>query len=267
MELPFQMLNGISFNKNHIATLHKSHFRMNQPESQGNMNSEKLKEQDQPMKRITTFPKLITFLVKYQWLNKGGNPKWEAMAHKLRLELQNNPENIMYNIDVVNHQVKCHMPLADNKRAVLILKIPRAIKFICSAEHPVRFAPSVLDVERLRNCRGAMNEYYSNDDILNEFEIEETNQVVKKWLKKKWCGPSNQEAVILLDNSSNTEASARATRIVVKKLRRPQISLSPERSLTPPTPPTIRRQASKADNYDLFGDDSITDDSVESFLL
>ena len=135
MELPFQMLNGISFNKNHIATLHKSHFRMNQPESQGNMNSEKLKEQDQPMKRITTFPKLITFLVKYQWLNKGGNPKWEAMAHKLRLELQNNPENIMYNIDVVNHQVKCHMPL--NCAA-----IPQGVVGICARGRASEDCPS-----------------------------------------------------------------------------------------------------------------------------
>ena len=221
---------------------------MIKPEFQGDMkehNEMKLKEEDQPLKRITTFPKLITFLIKYQWINKGGNPKWEEMAQKLRLELQNNPENIMYNIDVTNHQVKCHMPLADKKWAVLILKIPRTVKFLCSAEQPIRLAPSVLDVERLSNCSESVANYYSSDDVLTELEIEETTKMVRKWIEKKWYDPSNQNAVILFDNSSDSEDSARATKIVVKKLRRSKISLSPERSLTPPTPPTIHRQTPK----------------------
>ena len=147
---------------------------MIKPEFQGDMkehNEMKLKEEDQPLKRITTFPKLITFLIKYQWINKGGNPKWEEMAQKLRTELQQNPDTIMYNIDVVKHQVKCHMPLANNKRAVLILKIPKTVKFLCSAEQTVRLAPTELDVERLSNCSGSMKNYCSSDEVLTEFEM------------------------------------------------------------------------------------------------
>ena len=243
---------------------------MIQPEFQGDINQwteVKLKEEEQPMKSITTFPKLITFLVKYKWLNKGGNPRWEKMAQKLRTELQQNPDTIMYNIDVVKHHVKCQLPLANNKKAVLILKIPRTVKFICSAEQPLRFAPTELDVERLSNCSGSMKNYCSSDDVLTEFEIEETTKMVRKWIRRKWYVPSNPKAVIFLDNSSDSEDSARATNFVVRKLRQQKISLSPERSLTPPTPPTIRRQAPKVDKYELFCDDSATDDSVDAISL
>ncbi|MAF41366.1 MAG: hypothetical protein CL859_05855 [Cyanobium sp. ARS6] len=240
------------------------------PEFQGNIEEwteVKLKEEDQPLKRITTFPKLINFLVKYQWINKGGNPKWEEMAQKLRLELQQRPETLLYSIDVIKHHVKIHMPIENKKRAVLTLKIPRSVKFLCLAEQPLRLAPTMDDVERLSDCSGSMKNYCSSDDILTEFEIEETVEMVRKWIKKKWYVPSNQNAVILLDTSSDSEDSAGATKLLVQKLRKHRTNKSPERSLTPPTPPTIRRQVPNVGKYALFCDDSATDDSVDSILL
>ena len=241
------------------------------PEFQGDIQDwteVKLKEEEQPMKRITTFPKLRNYLMKYQWLNKGGNPKWDQTAQKLRDELQNSPENIEYNIDVTKHNVKLHMPLEDKKRAVIILKIPKSVKFLCSAEQSkLRLAPTKDDVERLSNCSGSMKNYCSSDEILTEFEIEETVRMVQKWIKKKWYVPSNQNAVVLLDSSSDSEASARATKILIQKLRPHKMRRRPEQSITPSSSGEMRRPVQKMDKYDLFCDDSTTNSESENSII
>ena len=243
------------------------------PEFQGDITQwteVKLKETEQPMKSITTFPKLKDFLVKYQWLNKGGNPKWDELAQKLRVELQQSPEKVMYNINVATHQVKLQMPLEDKKRAIFHLKIPSTVKFICSAEHPnLRLAPTDDEVEERSDCSGSLKNYCSSDDVLTEFEIEETVKMVQKWIKKKWYVPSNPNAVIFLESSSDSEASARATKLVVQRLRQPKRSRKQKKPTTPDqTPSKERRQAPKMANYDLFCDDSASEsDSATSILF
>ena len=251
------------------------------PEFQGNINDwiEVIpREFDQPWKKITDFPKLKEYLLKDQWLNKGGNPEWEEISQKLRKEIQENPEKVMYNINIPKHQVKLQMPLEAKKRVVIILQIPKMVKFICSAEQPkVRLAPTEYDVERLSNCSGSMKNYCSSDDILTEFEIEETTKMVRKWIKKRWYVPSNPNAVIILNSSSDSDEPSKTTNMVIQRLKAQQISRKPRHkssqtlpstpSLSPPSPQRFRRPAIKVDKYDLFCDDSSSKEDSEDSIL
>ena len=222
---------------------------------------ENTKVEPQQMKNIATFPKLIKFLVKYQWLNKGGNSKWAETARKLRMELQRNPETITYDIDVVTHQIKLHMPLEKNKRALIVLKIPRAVKFLCSAEQPpVRLAPTRTDVEKLSNCSGARQNACSSDEALTEFELEETVRLVQKWIKKKWYVPYNQNAIIVMDTSSDSEDSARATKIVVQRLQK-------HKNRKSTTSQKTRRPVIKGEQSDSLCNETPSDESEDSILL
>ena len=250
---------------------------MTNSESQGNTSAciaVKPREFDQPWKGITTFPKLREFLLHYQWSNKGGNPEWEETSQKVRLEIQQAPEKVLYNINIPNHQVKLQMPLEHKKRVVIVLRIPKTVKFVCSAEQPtVRLAPTENDVERLSNCSGSMKNYCSSDDVLTEFEIEETTKMVRKWIRKKWYVPSNPKAVIILDSSSESDEAAKITRMAIQRLKAQKIGRMPRQQSTRSSSPDFptqqfRRPARKADKYDLFCDDSSAkDDSDDSLIL
>ena len=116
---------------------------------------------------------------------------------------------------------------------------------------------------------GSLKNYVSSDEVLTEFEIEETTKMVKKWIKHNWFIPSTPRAIILLDSSSESDSTSRKEREILRRLRKHK-SQKPERKLikSPSTSIQMRRPAPKVKNFDLFCDASESDkDDDESPTL
>ena len=230
-------------------------------------------------RKITTSPTLIAYLQKAEWNMKDGHPKQISNCERFRKMLCQQPNNISFKFNEGNQQLKLMTPsIKPNIWETIILRFQTPLKRMFSAETP-RLPPFTMSSTNTReksDCSGSMKNYVSSDDILTEFEIEETTGMVRKWIKNKWFVPSNARAIILLDSSSDSDTSEK-DRLLVRRLKylKPKRSkkktppMSPLAVPLPPTPsppPMNRPVPRKVEKYDLFCDDSASDHNSENSL-
>ena len=229
-------------------------------------------------KKLTTSPTLIAYLEKADWNTEDGHPKQLSTCERFRRMLSQHPQNISFKFNEKTHQLKLMTPsVKPNIWEIIVLRFPTPFRRMFSAETP-RLPPFTMETTEPQksDCSGSMKNYVSSDDVLTEFEIEETTDMVKKWIKNKWFVPTNAHAIILLDSSSDSDTSEK-DRLLVRRLK----YLKPKRSekktppmsplafplpATPSPPPMNRPVPRKVDKYDLFCDDSATDHDSENSL-
>ena len=161
-------------------------------------------------KNITTSPTLVTYLRQTQWNIMDGHPKQIPTCQKFQKLLLNNPYSVFFKFNETTRQLKLMTPsIKPNTWEIIVLRFPNTLKRVFSAEIP-RLKPIIKGLANPQpksDCSGSLKNYASSEDVLTEFEIEETPAMVRKWIKNKWIIPHNARAIILLDSSSDSDTS------------------------------------------------------------
>ena len=225
--------------------------------------------------KITTSPELMKYLKHYEWKVQDGHPKKQSMKKQFQEMLCQHPENIRFRYNRTSKRIKLMIQKQPpNQWEIVILHIPNFEDQVLDKAPKLRYAPtSYADIcyPQKSDCSGSMKNYVSSDDVLTEFEIEETTKMVRKWIRNKVYIPSNAKALILLDSSSDSDTNQDNYEKMMRsfrrnKIRRPSTPPSPLAKPLTPSPPRIR-STRHVEKFDLFCDDSGSEQGGESLIV
>ena len=191
-------------------------------------------------KNITTSPTLIHYLRQTKWNVKDGHPKQLPTCEKFQRLLQKDPYGVFYKFNEATQQLKLLTPsIKPTVWEIIILRFPKPLMKMYAPDTP-RLRPIIkgsADPKAKSDCSGSMKNYASSDEILTEFEIEETPAMVKKWIKNKWIIPAKTRAIILLDSSSDSDTSE-TDKLLARRLQYllPTNQVRPDRPWNRPSP-------------------------------
>ena len=152
-------------------------------------------------------PRIMDHLTRYQWTIKDGHPNQLNIIKQFRQAIGQCPETIICEVDKTQSQLKMmtrNIPNAPpHQQHVIKLRIPKLVQLMTPSAEETN-EPNSTENEQKSDCSGSMKNYTSSDEVLTEFEMEETMAMVIDWIQRGWYTP--QRAIPFLSVSNNEES-------------------------------------------------------------
>lgn len=163
---------------------------------------------------IQKYPDLLQYLKTNPWRTMSGHSCTKAYMDKFKNALDTESEEVRCTIQQTRNFVKLILLSPKEYSAIrladcLLVKIPfikDKIKHI-SAEKMIKInEPKPEEILKdFSGHNGSLINNLSDDDILTEFEIEETHEMVQEWIKNGWYVPPPKPSRQRFPPSSNDQ--------------------------------------------------------------
>lgn len=161
---------------------------------------------------IQKYPDLMRYLKTNPWRTMSGHSCTQAYMDKFKKMLDTEPEEVRCTIHQPRNFVKLIILTPKELSVIrladcLMVKIPiikDKIKYTVSAE--TRNKPKIEPEEILKSFadyEGSLCNNLSDDEVLTEFEIEETPEMVQEWIKNGWYTPPERPKPIQLPKTND----------------------------------------------------------------
>lgn len=175
---------------------------------------------------IQKYPDLLRYLKTNPWRTMSGHSCTKDYMDKFKKMLDTEPEEVRCTIQQARNFVKLIILTPKELSAIrladcLMVKIPfikDKTKHIVSVEKKKEREIKPQEILRsFADYEGSLYNNISEDDILTEFEIEETQEMVQEWIKNGWYTPPPRPTPI---QTPQIESIDRPINKLTKQLKR-----------------------------------------------